>query len=317
MEWQSVLEAAQATFPPDATIRQIIADINPDWRLVEVTRMHGGLGSVMHRLDMVSADDELVRLVLKQAMPEWGETPDDFAREVATMQAMADGASVPVPDILWTDASGDRLGRPAMLIQFIPGNPLVGSLGSERGQQLLAQTLFAIHQADVDTDHLRRHDSPGTHVRPLIERRFESSLVDANQIMAALESATPRGAVEPVPSHGDFHGGNVLWDGTKTTAVLDWPMATVASPFWDEAYAHMDTWLAHGSAPARSFRDRYRELRGTGPSRDAQRFWDLTAVVRALPGPGQWLAAYTHSGVADLTTEILEQRYIDMVEQLI
>jgi hypothetical protein len=101
------------------------------------------------------------------------------------------------------------------------------------------------------------------------------------------------------------------------TAVLDWPMATRACRWWDEAYAHMDTWLAHGEASAAWVRSEYRELVGDAPDPHHQRFWDLTALVRALPSPGDWLDSYRHAGAAELTREVLQNRYVDLVERVV
>ena len=101
------------------------------------------------------------------------------------------------------------------------------------------------------------------------------------------------------------------------TAVLDWPMATVAIRWWDEAYAYMDTWLAHGAESAKGFRSEYREIAGDAPDPGLQRFWDLTALIRALPSPGQWLDSYRHAGATGLTREMLEQRYADLVARVV
>jgi aminoglycoside phosphotransferase (APT) family kinase protein len=204
-----------------------------------------------------------------------------------------------------------------MVMEFIEGQPLVASLDSERARQLLAQTLVAIHAADLDTTHLRRYDTPEEHLNVVGASPPDSDLVDAGRLRNALEAAIPDGHIEPVLAHGDFHGGNVLWDGSTVTAVLDWPMAVIADRWWDEAYAHMDTWLAHGSDAAAELRREYRDLSGDAPTADAERFWDLIAVARVLPGPGQWLTAYLHSGVHQLTTETINQRYVDMIDRLL
>ncbi len=74
-------------------------------------------------------------------------------------------------------------------------------------------------------------------------------------------------------------------------------------------------WLM-GPEAASGFRQAYQNIRGAELPPEVQRFWDLTAVVRALPGPGQWLDAFLHSGVPNLTSEDLETRFVDMVERL-
>ena len=142
-----------------------------------------------------------------------------------------------------------------------------------------------------------RRRAPG---RARIATGTPSTVRPADRLRRALQASTPDGSIPPTLAHGDFHGGNVLWDGVRVTAVLDWPLATRASRWWDEAYAHMDTWLAHGEASATTFRSAYRARSGDRPDPEHQRFWDLSALVRALPSPGQWLDSYRHAGANSL-----------------
>lgn len=144
-------------------------------------------------------------------------------------------------------------------------------------------------------------------------RPSPSRLVD----VAALESAVLSHGLpmaQPALLHGDLHGGNVLWDGCDVTAVLDWTGALIGDPWWDVAYAWMDTCLMFGtaagdavveSANASGTLEQDREVR--------ESFWRGMALLRATPTPADWMPAYKGTGVTHLTTEILEERYTTMV----
>ncbi len=316
-DWQEVLERAQAA-PLDAvSVQAVVAQVAPRRSISGISRMHGGLGAVLHLIELEPEPDRPDALVLRRLMPEWGETAEHLEREATTLDRLDRSSDVPVPTVHWSDAGGSVFGRPAMLMEFVPGHCLVADLDSSSAGTALAATLALIHDAPVGMAHLRSFDSFAAHLDILGINPGPSDVVDAERLRSALEASIPDGPIRTSLVHGDFHGGNVLWDGTNVTAVLDWPLAARASRWWDEAYAHMDTWLAHGEASAARFRSEYRELVGEAPDPDPQRLWDLTALVRALPSPGQWLDSYRHAGATSLTREMLEHRYADMVERVL
>lgn len=315
--WQEALERAQAAPPDPWAVQTVVAHVAPRRSVLGVSRMNGGLGAVLHRIELVPEPGQPDAFVLRRIMPEWGETSDHLLREATTVDRLDRLSDIPVPSVHWSDPGGGVFGRPAMLMEFVPGHCLVADLDTPHACTVLAEALARIHGAPVDMDHLPSFESIAEHPQILGVNASPSEIVDADRLRNALEASIPGGTIRPSLVHGDFHGGNVLWDGTQVTAVLDWPLATRASRWWDEAYAHMDTWLAHGEASAAKFRTTYRELTGDTPGPERQRFWDLTALVRALPSPGEWLDSYRHAGATSLTRETLEARYVTMVGRLL
>ena len=316
-DWQQTLERAQAAPLDPAAVQMVISHVVPQRSVTSISRMQGGLGAVLHLIELDPEPDQPYAFVLRQLMPEWGETSEHLEREATTVDRLDRMTDVPVPSVHWSDPDGAHFGRPAMLMEFVAGRCLVADLDSQSAAGTLAETLADIHDAPAPMEHLRIHDSIARHAQILGVNGGSSEIIDADRLRSALEASIPDGSIRPTLVHGDFHGGNVLWDGTEVTAVLDWPMATRASRWWDEAYAHMDTWLAHGEASGSAFRTAYQELVGDAPDPAHQRFWDLTALVRALPSPGQWLDSYRHGGVTALTREDLENRYTEMAARVL
>jgi aminoglycoside phosphotransferase (APT) family kinase protein len=316
-DWRQILENAQAAPIDTAAVQAVISQVAPGRTVSGVSRMRGGLGAVLHLIGLHPQPDQPDAMVLRQLMPEWGETAQHLEREATTVDRLDRSSDVPVPSVFWSDPDGGVFGRPAMLMEFVAGQPLVADLESPDASAALATALAHIHDSPVAMDHLRSFDSVAAHPEILGINPGPSEVIDAEQLRRALEASIPGGTIVPSLVHGDFHGGNVLWNESAVTAVLDWPMATRASRWWDEAYAHMDTWLAHGERSAARFRSLYRELAGHTPDPPLQRFWDLTALIRALPSPGQWLESYRHAGVTTLDRETLDARFADMAERVL
>ena len=317
--WRVALERAQSTAPNPSTLHSVIESLMPGAGIAAVHPLIGGIGAVMHRIDLDSASGERRSIVLRQLMPEWGEGPDDLRRQVATHAFLSEEGLVPVPGVLWNDASGDAFGRPAFLMQFVDGRPIVGDLADPLAVDALASTLSDIHALRRLPTHLESARTERAHLEAFGVNRSHSELVDADALRAALRDHVTDEETGVALIHRDYHGGNVLWGGAKVTAVLDWPLAAIGSPHYDEAYAHADTWLAWGDETARRFRDRYRAFSGSDLDVDRQRFWDLTAVVRFLPSPDSMglVDAYRATGCVDITSEQLDTRYVELAERLL
>lgn len=292
----------------------------PGAAIRSVEPLIGGIGAVMHRIELISAPGKLRSIVLRQLMPEWGEGAEHLRRQVSTHAFLSEEGSVPVPGVLWDDATGDAFGRPAFLMPFVDGRPIVGDLLADpTAVNALASTLCDIHSLRRLPTHLESTRTEREHLEAFGVNQKHSELVDADALRAALWDHVTDADTAVALIHRDYHGGNVLWDGATLTAVLDWPLAAIGSPHYDEAYAHADTWLAWGSDTARHFRDRYREASSFALDEDRQRFWDLTAVVRFLPSPDSMglVDAYRATGCAGITSEQLDARYVELAERLL
>ena len=142
-------------------------------------------------------------------------------REIAAMQ-VAHQHGVPVPTIR---AAGSWRDRPALLLAWCPGIPLaqairrqpwrIQSLGQEFGR-IQAQ----IHQAATPPLGQGQSDWIGWAGQ------------HDQQLQAALRLLARRA---PALLHLDYHPQNVLTDGTRITAVLDWANSRPGDPRADVA----------------------------------------------------------------------------------
>jgi aminoglycoside phosphotransferase (APT) family kinase protein len=142
-------------------------------------------------------------------------------REVSVME-MAIASGLPVPAI---HASGIWQDRPALLLTWMPGTPLMHELTARPWQSwslgvALGRAQAAIHAIPVP---------PGDLSQP-------RSWVDWAQPDNALRHLLlERASGRHVFLHLDLHPMNVLVQGRRVTAVLDWPNARPGDPRADLA----------------------------------------------------------------------------------
>lgn len=316
MTWHETLAAARSERIDRGALDRVVADVLPGAAVTGVTPIAGGLGSLLDRVELAAAPVDAV--VLRRLLPEFGATAATVAREAAAHRTAAAGG-VPVPGLLWRD-DGGTLGRPALLIDFVPGRPIAGELARPAAVDALAAAVVAIHAVDAGGEgDLPRQEDPAVRLAEEVGAfAATSDLVDVAALGAAVSALL--GAFERGDGllHGDLHGGNVLWDGRVVTGVLDWSEVARGARWHDEAYLVMDTTLAHGADAGERLRHALRGRSDLAPHRGEA--WALSfgmALLRALPSPAMWLEGYEAGGCNDLTEELLEERYVALVEDFL
>ncbi len=312
MDWRAVLAAAQSTSPPAQALADVVAGLWPGARVADVQPIVGGLSSVLHRIDVVGAP--VSALVLRQLLPEFGHHGDTVRHEAAA-HALAVTAGLPVPAVHWSDGTAAVLGRPALLLDLVPGRPLVGGLVTDAGRVAMAGALQAVAGVRVERDT----QLPRLTTLEDVLHRFgpvptTSEVVDARAVRAAVADAAHAFAPGSSLVHMDLHAGNVLWDGAAVTGILDWPGAGIGNPLADEAYLWLDTFLAHGADVADALQAAVDAARpGAPPPGDEVRLWRGIALLRALPSPDVWAGAYRAMGV-DVDDATVVDRFVRLVE---
>ncbi len=214
--------------------------------------------------------------------------------EVAVLRGLA-GTDVPAPRLRWTDVEGTRLGRPALVMDLVPGACDGFVLNGTRplGERVaLAHRLYdllaAIHLLDVTAFPL---EDPGDRAALTAVDHWEAQLrrvqLDPQPelafVLAWLRTHAPR-PVRTTLVHGDFKPGNALLDWSEWTAVLDWETAHLGDPHEDLGWVTNP--LRQGEhripgawEPADLLR-RWSERTGWPVDADALRWWQVLANVK-------------------------------------
>jgi aminoglycoside phosphotransferase (APT) family kinase protein len=159
-------------------------------------------------------------------------TPDLPQREIAACR-IAEGVGVPVPKTVYAAASP----LPDQTVAVLTGEP--GAAGWTPGREVLAhlaQLLARLHQASAPIRDEDRAHLPDVSPDALLPR-FASwadqaghaplrQSVDAlAERFVSLQNAEEQRSAPMGLVHGDCHRGNVLSDGQRITAIIDWEEA--------------------------------------------------------------------------------------------
>lgn len=186
--------------------------------------------------------------------------PDtDIAREAAVMRAVGKHSSVPVPDVIAHEETGDVLGKPFLLMNRLYGEvpaddppyPTAGwvtELSDDQRAAMYDAALRTIAAAQIDpveadlVDVLGHQDLGETVLEQEMEhwkRTYEWAKRDGAScptIDAAMQILEPK---RPEPgrltlSWGDSRFGNMMFGpNQEITGAFDWEMASLGSPEYD------------------------------------------------------------------------------------
>jgi aminoglycoside phosphotransferase (APT) family kinase protein len=191
------------------------------------------------------------RFVLRRPpRPPLPPTAHDVVRESKLQLALAPlGIRVPTIRAVCEDAS--LLGVSFYVMDFVEGRvvtaelppPLDGDAAARRRlADDLVDTLVEIHAADVTTPELAAFARPGNYNERQV-RRF-AQLWEINQtrelpaVVAVgtwLATNVPQ-QLRATVVHGDYRLGNMIVQGDRIAAVLDWEMGTIGDPRADLGY---------------------------------------------------------------------------------
>ena len=166
--------------------------------------------------------------------------PADIPRQARIMAALS-AQALPVPAVMATSSDPVVDGRPFVLMKAIRG---------DRVEQAIEAGTDPVQLASAAVDVLRRLQAvPGENTgiggedpMPLegevarwtwlMERAPAELTGQAHRLARLLVERQPR-AQPPVLVHGDYHFGNMLFDGGRVAAVVDWEIAQIGQPLLD------------------------------------------------------------------------------------
>lgn len=190
-----------------------------------------------------------------QLFPEY-----DLPAQFGVMKALWD-TKVPVPQMLFEERSGDVIGQPFYLMSKVEGqcpadSPAYTTEGwvkelSTADQQRLwdgyLDTLVDIHALDpveLKLDFLARPELGATPLEQELayyENFYRWAYGDeihphVEPALEWLRANQPPQPAKPRLSWGDSRIGNMIFDGPKCLAVIDWEMARLGDPIMDLAW---------------------------------------------------------------------------------
>lgn len=272
------------------TYARLVAHLHPGCRLVRAWRLAGGASAESTALEIAGPDGvSFRRVVRRHGEGDRAVNPEVALDEYRLLQVLrAEGFAVPAPYA--HDESGRLLPTPYIVTDFVEGTAEVAPERRHACTERAAAELAHVHRLkarDPRLAFLVRRDPLSA--RELAEERAADSDWDVEQVIRqALEQRWPPPAEgEPVLLHGDFWPGNLLWQGERLAAVIDWEDACLSDPMVDLGPARLELLWAWGEEAVERFTAHYQAL--TGRPLATLPLYDLWTALRALlrlPGWG-------------------------------
>jgi aminoglycoside phosphotransferase (APT) family kinase protein len=259
----------------------------------------GGYSRVMGCFDL-DLDGETTTLVARADPPAGKDLVRfDTGTEWALLEALTEQGRTFLPAARWFDPSGDELGAPTMIIDFVPGAGISAGLtcGSETRRDRIATQVASlaadIHAVRVDSIPSAMAHPAGwdDYIRAAIAtwRTAEAGHVEANPFLRYVATWLDSNKPEPAPLtlvHGDLQPPNIMTGAHDDLVAVDWEFAHIGDPREDLGWLMMIESLGAPSTYGRdpeAFCRAYRERSGLGAdviNPRAVAFFSILAVGR-------------------------------------
>lgn len=244
---------------PDAVDRMLSRVMGHTARVVEAVALGESSRETPWRID-VESEVEVATYLLR-----YGSACS--RNEVAALRAMADHP-IPTPRVIHWDESGDALGVPVFLSEWIEGEQLLPAMRRRESWAIDIYVDTALRLQSICAD-----DLPEGTVQVLDSGETAQEVVDAAYARLMnpdeLLEAAYRRLVETVPelpeaafSNGDLWPANLLVKGRKLVGVIDWQHAGWSDPIFEFLLPFFLVPELRGLG----IEDRFCRLKGVNPS---------------------------------------------------
>lgn len=248
-----------------------------DQKLGDVTELDGGWESDIFRFSLIHSGRSEDLVLRRYSGDNGGAKARHEFRGMAKLHALG----YPVPRVLAAEPNETVLGRPFMVMDWVPGHADRPWPDVVEGPDLPA---FVKLQADLHRlpwQPFADHPDPSAAQTIAMWRRLSELFADLEFGAGMGWLASHVGDIaqlEPVVIHWDFHVGNVLVDEVGTTHVLDWTQIAVTDRRFDVAWTELLIAMAVSPSAATGFRAEYE--RQTQPLADMAFFETAVALKR-------------------------------------
>ncbi len=197
------------------------------------------------------------KLVLRLAPPNVRISgPADVVRQAKIMASMA-GTGVPVPTVYWCGDEPKFFGRPYFVVGYVNGVKLADEPFPMEQMKPLArkgiETLAALHSLPWEPRRNAFGDPfPLSEEMKRLDYLLDRPTLDPAVVARAPELRERLRATLPTQArigcvHGDFQWSNMLFDGGRPVALIDWEIAsngpTILDLGWVCFFADPDAWM--------------------------------------------------------------------------
>ncbi len=261
-------------------------------------------------VEIEDSDGRRKKLILRQYGQKHLRNQPNAAENEFKLLQLTHSLGLATPRAYYFDQSGQIFSRPFLVLEYIEGQLEFAPAKLSAYLNQLASQLAKIHNVDndeLDLSFLPHHENgcPESDVSHSVEADdtfHETSIRDA--LFAAWP--LPPGNANAL-LHGDYWPGNILWQGERLTAVIDWEDAELGDPLLDLARIRSEIVWIFGVEAMEAFTDHYLSLKAIDYSNLP--YWDLCAALRFIRLFGSDLsdaaAFFTPFGRTDITEKTI------------
>ena len=187
-------------------------------------------------------------------------------------------------------ADADAVTAPYLVMDWVDGSTELARDDLPAALDQMARFLVALHALDPVSLQIPELEPIED---PLVAIFSYLPSTDAGrEVAAGLASGdVEQGLNRCVVLHGDYWPGNVLWQGGRLAAVIDWEDASLGDPLADLATARVELLCRYGDDAMERFTARYLAVHKetSGPLQlDTLPLWELYVSASALAAMGEW-----------------------------
>ena len=288
--------------PASATIAWVEANTKKTVERAGIKRLQGGTSSLVFEMpfqDETQQESVILRLFHKK---DWLKMEPDLARHEAGSLREAAALSIPSPEVIAFDETGEECGMPAVLMTKLAGDTVLQP--SDRADWLdkMAECLAEIHQhkaRDFGYEYFSYNDA--LRLEKPLWSKFQDDWMRAFYIVAGVRPQTEHCFI-----HRDYHPANVLWQNGEISGVVDWVNACRGPAGVDIGHCRVNLTQLYGLSAADDFLEAY--IRYADDSFRYDPYWDLLSLTDTLDGPPKVYGGWSELGMTGLSDELIRHR---------
>jgi aminoglycoside phosphotransferase (APT) family kinase protein len=217
-----------------------------DVRVTDLTPMVGGYSLVMASFTAASSAGTRTMVLRGNPPPDAALTITDRAKEWELLSALTARGDVPMPAARMADLTGEHLGRPGIVLDFVDGIQLHTHLNNVDPaaypdlSAALAESIATVHAIGeaAAPASVERPESWDAYIDSLIARwrAVEAAHAERDPFIRWVAGWLDANRPPPAPLtlvHGEFHAGNVMVNATGGLDIVDWEFAHIGDPRMD------------------------------------------------------------------------------------
>jgi aminoglycoside phosphotransferase (APT) family kinase protein len=187
---------------------------------------------------------------------------------------------IPVPLPVFLDAQGVLFGNPTLVLLYLEGELDFSDQQLVQRIENLAQIVAKLHSIKLDRVTSAGVPALGLSLEKLIGKNPKNPdpFINENTLRSTLVNHwPPQHGNQDALLHGDIWNGNLLWQGTRLSGIIDWEDAWIGDPLLDVAGIRLDLACEFGMQYADLFTSFYANMQKI--DLHSLPLWDLVASL--------------------------------------